>query len=585
MKQMCGLIFITPFSGPNNLKMKKILLSVVALLLFVAVSVNPELSSAQEKNSMTVSPHLVISQFQAGGGSATDEFIEIHNTSTSPVDLQGYIVVYRSQNGTSDGTPMASWSTSTILQPGQFYLIAGNPGYDDTVTADSTYASGTRSLSGSNGGLAIRQGALDTGAIIDAVAWGTVTNGFNEGTTTSAPSNNNSKVRNANGCTDTDNNASDFSNQTPSAPRNSSTIITCGGGGTNLFAAMNANPTTVSPGGNTLLTVTVVPATTPPSTGISVVGNLTNIGGSASQEFFDNGTNGDVTAGDNIFSFAATVPAATTGGVKNVTAVASDAQARSVNMNVNITVNAPMPNDNPLLFGNPSNATANIANENNYLMEKPQYSLSYNRSTATPNWVAWRLASSWLGSTSRQDDYRPDPALPTGWYQVVTGDYSGSGYTRGHMCPSGDRTNSIPNNSATFLMTNFVPQIAENNSGSWEEFESYLRTVANQGNEVYTITGPVGSLGTIAQGRIVIPQYTWKVVLILPNGENDLSRVHKGTRAFGLVVPNFLPLDINAPWRNFRVSVDDVEEMTGYDFFSNVPRMTQAIMERRRDNQ
>jgi endonuclease G len=153
------------------------------------------------------------------------------------------------------------------------------------------------------------------------------------------------------------------------------------------------------------------------------------------------------------------------------------------------------------------------------------------------------------------------------------------------MCPSGDRTNSIPNNSATFLMTNFVPQIAENNSGSWEEFESYLRTVANQGNEVYTITGPVGDLGTIAQGRVTVPQYTWKVVLIIPNGENDLQRVNKSTRAFGFVVPNFLPLDINAPWRNFRVTVDEVETMTGYDFFSNVPRMTQMLIERQRDIQ
>ena len=563
--------------------MNKISKGIVALLLLAAASFVTDHSSAQEKSSLIVSPHLVISQFQAGGGTATDEFIEIHNTSANAVDLQGYIVVYRSQNGTSDGTAMASWTSSTVLQPGQFYLIAGSPGYDDSVTADTTYNTGTRSMSGSNGGIAIRQGALDTGAIIDSVAWGTVTNGFAEGTTTTAPTNNNSKARNANGCADTDNNSADFSNQTPSAPRNSSTVATCGGGGTNLFAAMNANPTAVSPGDNTLLTVTVVPATTPPSTGITVTGNLTNIGGSASQVFFDNGTNGDVTPGDNVFSYLATVPVETTGGVKNVTAVAADAQARSVNLNVNITVNAPLPNDDPLLLGNPSNATGDIANENNYLMEKPQYSLSYNRSKATPNWVAWRLASTWLGSTSRQDDYRPDPALPAGWYQVVTGDYSGSGYTRGHMCPSGDRTNSIPNNSATFLMTNFVPQIAENNSGSWEDFESYLRTVANQGNEIYTYSGPVGNLGTIAQGRIVAPQYTWKVVLIIPNGDNDLKRVNKGTRAFGLVVPNFLPLDINAPWRNFRVTVDNVEKLTGYDFFSNVPRMTQLLIERQRD--
>jgi endonuclease G len=346
---------------------------------------------------------------------------------------------------------------------------------------------------------------------------------------------------------------------------------------------MNATPASVSPGQSTLLTVTVIPATTPPSTGITVNGNLSSIAGSATQAFFDNGTNGDVTAGDNVFSYSATIPAETAGGTKNVTAVASDAEARTVNVNVNITVNAPLPNDDPLLLGNPSNATPDVANENNYLMQKPQYTLSYNRQKATPNWVAWRLDSSWLGSTQRQDDYRPDPALPAGWYQVVDSDYSGSGYTRGHMTPSGDRTRSIPDNSATFLMTNFVPQTAENNSGPWEEFETYCRTLANQGNEIYIVTGPVGSIGKIAQDRITVPQYTWKVVLVLPTGDNDRNRVHKGTRAFGLVVPNFPPLNINAPWRDFRVTVDQVETLTGYDFFNQVGTMTQLLIERRRD--
>lgn len=541
-------------------------------------------NAAAQADIYAVSPHLVISQFQAGGGSATDEFIEIKNTSSTPIDLNGYVVVYRSQNGTDDGTPMASWSSSTILDPGKFYLIAAQGSYDGGVAADKTYDPTVRSMSASNGGIAIRQGVINTGAIIDSVGWGTITNGFNEGSTTSAPANNNSQIRKQDGCLDTDSNSADFQAQMPSAPRNSATAaVTCAGGGTDLFAAINANPTAASPGGSTLLTVTVIPATTPPSTGITVTGNLTNIGGSTSQAFFDNGTNGDSAPGDNVFSYLATIPVSVTGGVKSVTAAASDAQARSVNLNINITVNAPLPNDDPLLLGNPSNATADVTNENNYLMQKPQYSLSYNRSKATPNWVAWRLDSSWIGSAQRQDDYRPDPALPAGWYQVVSADYSGSGYTRGHMTPSGDRTRSITDNSATFLMTNFVPQTAENNSGPWEEFESYCRTLANAGSEIYIFSGPVGNIGTIAGGQIVVPQYTWKVVLILPNGDNDLQRVDKSARAFGIVVPNFPPLDINAPWRDFRVTVDHVEHLTGYDFFNALGVSKQMLIERRRD--
>ncbi|MCV5696585.1 DNA/RNA non-specific endonuclease, partial [Escherichia coli] len=87
-------------------------------------------------------------------------------------------------------------------------------------------------------------------------------------------------------------------------------------------------------------------------------------------------------------------------------------------------------------FGNPSGATPDVANENNYLMPKPQYTLSYNRMKGTANWVGWRLASNWIGSTPRQDNFRPDTSLPNGWYQVTSQDYSGSGYDRGHMCPS-----------------------------------------------------------------------------------------------------------------------------------------------------
>ncbi|MEQ1761880.1 MAG: DNA/RNA non-specific endonuclease [Pyrinomonadaceae bacterium] len=566
--------------------MNRILVASIVGVVCIAGCLFGWRASAQSDSAALVSPHLVISQFQPGTTAVpNDEFVEIHNTSASTVDLNGFRLIYRSQNGSNDVGPLALWSTSTILQPGQFYLVASSS-YTGVITPDAVYDNTTCqcSLSAANGGLAIRQGDQNTGAVIDAVGWGTGTNIFVEGTRTTAPGSGNSKSRLQSGCQDTDSNSADFSTSTPWAPRNTATsAATCASAGTNLFAAINANPLSVSPGQSTLLTVTVIPATTPPSTGIAVSGNLSSIGGSATQAFFDNGTNGDVTAGDNVFSFAESVPAETVGGTKSITATASDAEARTVNVNLNITVNAPLPNDDPLLLGNPSNATPNVANENNYLMQKPQYTLSYNRQNATPNWVAWRLDSSWLGSTQRQDDYRPDPALPAGWYQVTDNDYSGSGYTRGHMTPSGDRTRSIPDNSATFLMTNFVPQIADNNSGPWEEFESYCRTLANQGNEIYIVTGGHGTLGTIAQGRITVPQVTWKVILVLPNGENDRSRVHKGTRAFGIIVPNFEPLDPNTPWRNFRVTVDQVESLTGHDFFSAVGAMTQLFIERRRD--
>jgi endonuclease G len=98
--------------------------------------------------------------------------------------------------------------------------------------------------------------------------------------------------------------------------------------------------------------------------------------------------------------------------------------------------------DDNMLLGNPSNALADISSENNYLMVKTYYSLSYSRSRGTPNWVSWHIQSADLGTQSRSNDFRADITLPAGWYQVQNSSYSGSGFDRGHNCPSGDRTST-----------------------------------------------------------------------------------------------------------------------------------------------
>jgi endonuclease G, mitochondrial len=558
------------------------LLAISSGFIFKATAQTEKFSGEQN----LVSPNFVISQFQVAGANPQDEFIELHNTSSSPADLNGYSLNYRSATGVND-VPMVSWTTSTIVPPGGYYLIA-NASYTGSVPSNINYNIATVSMSATGGGIGLRNGAVNLGVIVDSVAYGTATNIFLEGTATTAPALSTSQNRANNGCQDTDNNSADFANLSPSAPKNAAnTPNPCGGGGgTTLLASGGATPSTVVPGAATLLTVSVFPATTPPSTGITVVGNLTNIAGSATQTFFNDGTNGDVTAGDNIFSYSYTIPVGTFGGTFGVTAVASDAQGRNANVNFNVTISAQSAGENPLLLGNPSNATTDVNFPLNYLMIKPQYSLSYNRDKRTPNWTAWRLDSTWIGTAPRQDDFRPDTTLPAGWYQVLDSDYSGSGYDRGHMRPSGDTTRSIPDNSSTFLMTNMVPQLAANNQGPWEDFESYCRTVVAGGNEIYIMSGVSGSIGNTASG-ITIPQFTWKVAVVLPNGNNDLQRVNKGTRVIGIWVPNFTGtgLNINDVWRKYRVSVDSIESRTGLNFLSQVPINTQSIIERRKDTQ
>src|SRR5687768_17385145 len=116
-----------------------------------------------------------------------------------------------------------------------------------------------------------------------------------------------------------------------------------------------------------------------------------------------------------------------------------------------------------LYLGNPSNATTDESNYNNFLLEKPQFTISYSRDRGTPNWVSWHVNRDWIGSAPRQDNFRTDTMLPAEWYKVNTYAYSGSGFDRGHNCPSADRSNTPEDNAATFLLTNIIPQAPNHN--------------------------------------------------------------------------------------------------------------------------
>jgi endonuclease G, mitochondrial len=231
-----------------------------------------------------------------------------------------------------------------------------------------------------------------------------------------------------------------------------------------------------------------------------------------------------------------------------------------------------------LTLGNPSNADTH---PNNYLMIKPQYALSYNNSKGIPNWVSWQLNQSWLGSVDRRNDFRPDSTLPAGWYQVRPSDYTGGGYDRGHITPSGDRTRTPEDNSATFLMTNMIPQAPKNNQEVWRELEEYSRELIKQRQELYIIAGGAGSKGTL-KGKVTVPQQTWKVIAVLDRPDKGVSEVTASTRAIAVMMPNSNEV-ANTNWTDYLVSVDEVEKVTGYDFFSNVDPSIQAAIESKVD--
>lgn len=245
----------------------------------------------------------------------------------------------------------------------------------------------------------------------------------------------------------------------------------------------------------------------------------------------------------------------------------------------------------PLYFGNPSDASGNFEAEDvgqNYLMEKAQFSLSYNSETLNPVWVAWHLCAADLGEADRSDSFRPDAELPEGWYAVRKNDYKFPyyGFDRGHICPSADRTATKEDNSATFLMTNMVPQSPDNNRIVWVALEKYERELVLQGNEAYIFAGPYGKGGTGDKGyfeeisvtqkdgselSITVPSHTWKIILFMPAGEDDLNRVAAEARVIAVCVPNEKGCGKNGSWEQYLCSVNYIEEITGFDFFEMLP--------------
>lgn len=233
-----------------------------------------------------------------------------------------------------------------------------------------------------------------------------------------------------------------------------------------------------------------------------------------------------------------------------------------------------------LALGNPSGARADVSQPTNYLIVRDQYALSYHRDRGTPNWVAWHLQAGDLGDTPRYSGpFMTDTSLPEGWYRVTHTDYSGSGYDRGHMTPSADRTASVADNQATFLLTNIVPQAPANNQGLWAQLEDYTRTLVYAGNEVYLVAGGTGTLDTLANGRLNIPAHVWKVLLVLPAAAgDDLARITADTLVIALWTPNDASVGSMA-WQDHQTSVCCIEQRTGLDFFTALDRALQNALE------
>ncbi len=249
-----------------------------------------------------------------------------------------------------------------------------------------------------------------------------------------------------------------------------------------------------------------------------------------------------------------------------------------------------------LLLGNPSNAQTDINMPNNYLLEMDEYAVSYNRDRAIPNWVSWYLSTQWFtGDGNRQDDFRENPFLPSDWYTPDADSYnfSANGFDRGHNCPSADRLCSDNFNSATFFMTNMVPQSPLHNREIWVAWECYFRNLAFDGMELYIVMGNYGTGGDGERGfktkivdgdnEITVPASIWKVAIAIPEGDgDDLSFIDGQSMVIAIDIPNSQAVaDFDWNDSSFITTVDEIESKTGLDLFSNLPESVQNTLESR----
>lgn len=195
------------------------------------------------------------------------------------------------------------------------------------------------------------------------------------------------------------------------------------------------------------------------------------------------------------------------------------------------------------------------------ILKRTGYVASYNKTTMLPNWVAWHLtAERTEGSAKRSGvDFAEDTEVPepraTDW------DYYNSGYDRGHMCPAADNKWSKKAMEESFLFTNMCPQNGNLNRGDWNEMEMACRKWAKKYGDLYIVCGPIlykGKHKTIGKNKVVVPEAFFKVVLRTGDDPQAIGFIYKNTSG-------------NRPKDSYVNTVDEVERITGIDFFPSLP--------------
>ena len=205
---------------------------------------------------------------------------------------------------------------------------------------------------------------------------------------------------------------------------------------------------------------------------------------------------------------------------------------------------------------------------NGIVVHKSHYTLSYSEDHEVSEWTAHYLTRELVeGNASRTDNYRRDTSnLIT---SVNGSAYRGSGYDRGHLVPAADMKLSRESMSESFFMSNMSPQVARFNRGVWQRLERQVRQWVRSDGNLYVVTGPVlrDDLPEILPASVSIPEYFYKIVYDDSGSQPKIAAFlmrNRGSRE-----------DLE----RFVVTVDQIEELTGIDFFPALPDRVENWLE------
>ena len=202
-----------------------------------------------------------------------------------------------------------------------------------------------------------------------------------------------------------------------------------------------------------------------------------------------------------------------------------------------------------------------------HLIFRKQYVLNYDQSKGVATWVAWKLSSDDFGSSGRyKGRFITENSLPKGASIITHDHYTNSGFDRGHIVRSHERSSSETDNRATFILSNILPQTPDLNRGLWLNFERFCEhLVLKENMALYLVAGGFSYSGNTLrnEGLVAIPDSFFKVVLAFPSTQSPTTH---NTRVFAVKMPNTSGIR-KAQWTDYACTIQSIEHTTQLSFF------------------